>query len=85
MKINRLRKVEALKATANTQKILPIYRLLNDMNTWFWLDGTLYDGSPLPPFSPKMTLISQRDASAMYAIWTKSPIEKIRINYGIID
>jgi hypothetical protein len=84
MKTNRLRKILALKAST-TKPVLPIYQIHSEQGIWYNLDGTPYDGHQLPPFTPKMTLISHLDASGLCEIYGHEykAFEKIRANYGI--
>ena len=84
MKANRLKQVQALtRAVKGNHLPMPIYRLLKDPDTWFWLDGSPYQGEPLPPMTATMTFQDEADARAIYSLWSKSPMEKVRINYGI--
>jgi hypothetical protein len=85
MKNNRLRKVASLKAATATKEIWPIYQLLSEPGIWYYINGLPYDGKPLPPFTPQMTLISHLDASGLCEIYGHEykVFEKIRANYGI--
>jgi hypothetical protein len=87
MKPTRQKKVESLRAATTTKEIWPIYRLLSEPDIWYYINGLPYDNKPLPPFTPKMTLIDHLDASAMCEIYGHEfkAFEKIRANYGIID
>lgn len=84
MKANRLKQVQALtKAIKGDRLPMPIYRLLKDPDTWYWLDGSAYQGEPLPPMTAKMTFQDEADARAIFSLWNTSPMHKLRINYGI--
>ena len=80
---NRKLQVESLKKAIQGDRLpMPIYKLLGS-ETWFWLDGSPYDGSPLPPFTATMTFQDEADARAIYSLWNKSPMQKVRLNYNI--
>jgi len=80
---NRKLQVENLtKSLKGNRSPMPIYKLLGT-DTWFWLDGSPYQGEPLPPMTATMTFQDVSDAQAIYSLWNTSPMHKLRINYGI--